>query len=143
MNAIPGRCNRPDSTQVSRRAQTPSPLASVGRRRPLPCYKEPLAEPRSERLAAQLRVTPGRVPLPGRQWEGLLAGSAVGTKGYDKPIKELMQRRRPVLGETHTCERCRPAYRAAVTPSIDAADFFIALSFLPWATCAIATCSRA
>jgi hypothetical protein len=74
MNAIPGRCNRPDSTQVSRRAQTPSPLASVPRHRPLPSYKEQLAEPRSERLAVRLRVMPARMPLPGPQWEGLLGG---------------------------------------------------------------------
>jgi hypothetical protein len=120
MNAIPGRCNKPDSTQAGRRAQTPNPPARVGRRRPLPFCKEPLAEPRSELLAALSRVTPGRVPLQGQQWEGLWAGSAVGTKGYDKLIKKPMQRRRPVLEETHTCERCRPVYTGAVIRLIDA-----------------------
>jgi hypothetical protein len=45
---------------------------------------------------------PARVPLPGPQWEGLLAGSAVGTKNCEKPIEELMQRQRPVLVERHT-----------------------------------------
>jgi hypothetical protein len=102
MNAIPGQCNRPDSTQVTRRAQILSPLASVRRRRPLPYYKEQLAEPRSERLAVRLRVMPARVPLPEPQWAGLLAGSAVGTKECEKLIEELMQRQRPVLVERHT-----------------------------------------
>ena len=120
MNAIPGRCNRPDSTQVNRRAQTPSPLASVPRRRPLPCYKEPLAEPRSERLAVRLRVMPARVPLPGPQWEELLAGSAVGTKECEKLTEERMQRRCPILGDRHTCAQCRPVCRAVAIPLIDA-----------------------
>lgn len=67
----------------------------------------------------QLRVTPARVLLPEQQWEELLADSAVGTKGYDKLTKKLMQRRRPVLVGTHTCERCLPVCKGAVTPSID------------------------
>ncbi len=120
MNAIPGRCNRPDSTQVNRRAQTPSPLASVPRRRPLPFYKEPLAEPRSERLAVRLRVMPARVPLPGPQWEELLAGSAVGTKECEKLIEERMQQRCPILGDRHTCAQCRPVCRVAAILLIDA-----------------------
>jgi len=119
MNAIPGRYNKRDSTQVSRRAQTPSPLSSV-RRRPLPFYKEPLEEPLSERLAVRLRVTPARVPLLGPQWEGLLAGSAVGTKECEKLIEELMRRRRLVLVERHICARCRPVCRGAAIPLIDA-----------------------
>ena len=119
MNAIHGRSNKPDLIQAGRKAQTPSQQASVRRRRPLPCYKEPLAEPRWEQLAVLLRVTPARVPLPERQWEGWLAASVVATNGYDKRIKKLMQRRHPVLAGTHTCERCRPVCRAAVTLSID------------------------
>jgi hypothetical protein len=120
MNAIPAQFNRPDSTQVSRRTQTPSPLASVRRRRPLPFYKEPLEEPRSERLAVRLRVTPARVPLLGQQWGAWLTGSAVGTKKCDKLTLELMRRRRPVLGDRHICAQCRPVCRGAAIPLIDA-----------------------
>jgi len=122
MNAIPGRYNKPDSTQVGRRAEPHSPLANVRRRRPLLCYKEPLAEPRSERLAVRLRVTPAREQLLGPQWVGSLAGSAVGTKECEKLTEELTQRRCLVLGETHTCERCRPVCRGAAIPSIDCAS---------------------
>ncbi|MGA9725498.1 MAG: hypothetical protein WBQ86_23780 [Candidatus Binatus sp.] len=89
MNAIPGRYNKRDSTQVDRRAQTPSPLSSVSRLL-LPFYKELLEELRSERLAVRLRVTPARALPPGQQWEAWLADSAVGTKKYEKPIEELM-----------------------------------------------------
>jgi hypothetical protein len=68
MNAIPGRYNRRDSTQVSRRAQTPNHLNSVSRLH-LQSYKEPLEELRLEQLAVRLRVTPAKALLPGQQWE--------------------------------------------------------------------------
>jgi hypothetical protein len=119
MNAIPGRYNKRDSTQVSRRAQTPTPLSSV-RRRPLPFYKEPLEEPLSERLAVRLRVTPARVLLLGQQWGEWLAGSAVGTKKCDRLTLELMRRRRLIQGDRHICARCRPVCRGAAIPLIDA-----------------------
>jgi hypothetical protein len=117
--AIPGRYNKRNSTQVSRRAQTPSPLNSV-RRRPLPFYKEPLEAPRSERLAERLRVTRAKALPLGQQWGAWLAGSAVGTKKCDKLTLELMRRRRPILGDRHTCAQCRPVCRGAAIPLIDA-----------------------
>jgi hypothetical protein len=68
MNAIPGRCNKRDLIQVSRRPQTPNPLSSV-RLLPLQSYKEPAEELHSEQLAVRLRVTPVRAQPPGQQWE--------------------------------------------------------------------------
>ena len=105
--------SKPQSANSQSASQRPSSS-------PLPCYKEQLAEPRSERLAVRLRVMPARVPLPERQWEGLLAGSAVGTKKCDKLTLELMRRRRPVLGDRHICAQCRPVCRGAAIPLIDA-----------------------
>ena len=71
-------------------------------------------------VGGAITVTPARVPLPGPQWEELLAGSAVGTKECEKLIEERMQRRRPVLGDRHTCAQCQPVCRAVAIPLIDA-----------------------
>jgi hypothetical protein len=120
MNAIPGRYNKRDSTQAGSRAQTPSPLSSV-HRRPLPFCREPVGELRWERLAARLLVTPARALPLAQQWEAWLAGSAVGTKKYEKQIEKLTQPRRPVLVETHTCERCQPVCKGGAIQSIDTA----------------------
>jgi hypothetical protein len=110
MNAIPGRYNKHDSTQLCHKAQTPSPLSSV-RGRLLPFYKEPLGEPRSEWLAERLRVTPAKVLPLGPQWGELLAGSTVGTKECEQLTLELM-RRRLIQGVRRTCVLCRPVCRA-------------------------------
>jgi hypothetical protein len=121
MNAIPGRYNKRDSTRVGRRAQTLSPLSRVSRL-PLPFYKEPLEEPRSERSVVRLLVTPARALPPGQQWEAWLAVSAVATKESGKQMLELTLRRRLILGDRHICAQCRRVCRGAAIPSIEVAE---------------------
>jgi hypothetical protein len=119
MNAIHGRYNKQDSTQVGRRAQTTRPLNRLGRR-PLRFYKALLEELRSELLAVRLQVTRERAPPLEQQWEAWLAVFAVAMKNCDKQTSELMRRRHLILGERNICARCRLVFRDAAIRLIDA-----------------------
>jgi hypothetical protein len=69
MNAIHGRYNKQDSTQVGRRARIISRLNRVDRH-PLPFYKAPLEELRWAPLAVRLRETLERALQLEPQWAG-------------------------------------------------------------------------
>jgi hypothetical protein len=68
----------------------------------------------------RLRVTPARALAPELRWEAWLAASAGVTKDCDKQTLKLTQPQRLIPADRRTCARCRPVFRGAAIPSIDA-----------------------
>jgi hypothetical protein len=101
--------SKPQSANSQSASQRPSSS-------PLPCYKEQLAEPRSERLAVRLRVTRARALLPGPQW-----GIVGGFRRRDERMREADRR----ADAAAVSNPGRPAYMRAMSACLQGRGYTV------------------